>query len=181
MGIIRARLPQPLKQPQFSNKLMYAIRDFIVSHGCSFYDDEISTGIISNYFRLKNGICVEQKIAVRQEDAVCITTLSCPIPTKDQRLLAWALAVANDINQQIDDGCFLIDLETGDIRFRSFFSPGNAIYTEDIDMFLGYPKQMIQKHGAYFLPHFYPKFDNASESSYNKDTSPHFKEVHHEE
>lgn len=169
MGIIQARIPRKEAPQNFSTKLMFAIRDFISSHGCSYYDDEIDSGIIANYFRLKNGICVEQRITVRQDDAVCITTLSCPVPTKDPRLLAWAIAVANDINQQIDTGCFFIDLGSGDIRFRSYFSPGNTIYTEDIDMFLGYPKQMIQKHGAYFLPHFYPKFDNHSDITYNYD------------
>lgn len=181
MGIVKAKLPEKNTTQSFSIKLMIAIRDFVSSHGCTYYADELYRGIVSNYFRLKNGICIEQKITVRQGDAVCISTLSCPIPTKDQRLLTWALAVANDINQQIDNGCFIIDLESGDVRFRSFFSPGNTIYAEDIDMFLGYPKQIIQKHGAYFLPHFYPKFDKESESSYNKGKSPHLKELHHEE
>lgn len=160
MGIIRARIPQKNVPLQFSSKLMYAIRDFITSHGCNYYDDELSKGIIKNYFRLKNNICIEQAITVRQEDAVCITTLSCSVPTKDQRLIMWAISVANDINQHIDDGCFIVDVESGDIYFRSYYSPGNTIYTEDIDMFLGYPTEVIQKHGAHFLPHFYPQFDN---------------------
>lgn len=168
MGIIFARRPKENNPPQFNFKLMYAIRDFISAHGCSYYDDEIDKGIISNYFRIKNGICVEQQITVRQEDAVCITTLSCPVPADNQQLLTWALSVANEINQHVDDGCFFVDLETGDIRFRSYFSPGNTIYTEDIDMFLGYPKEMVQKHGAHFLPHFFPKFDKGQDCFYNK-------------
>lgn len=167
MGIIRARIPPKNQSMQHSMKLLYAIRDFITSHGCSYYNEDLPQGVIVNYFRLKNGICIEQRITIRQEDAVCITTLSCQLPSNNQQLLVWAMSITNDINQSIDDGCFYVDLETGDIRFRSYYSPGNTIYTEDIDMFLGYPKQIIQKHGAHFLPHFYPKFDNNTQSTYN--------------
>lgn len=167
MGIIKARIPQRNHKSLFSAKLMYAIRDFITSHGCSYYDDQLDEGIIKNYFKMKNGICIEQEITVHEGFAVCLTTLSCPVPANDQNLLIWALSVANDINQHIDDGCFLVDLETGDIRFRSYYSPGNTIYTEDIDMFLGYPKEIIQKHGVHFLPHFYPKFDSTINLTYN--------------
>lgn len=160
MGIIKARIPKKNTVPKYSSKLMYAIRDFITSHGCSYYDDEIESGIVKNYFRLKNGICIEQQITVKQEFAICITTLSCPIPPQDDNLVMWAMSVANDINQQIDDGCFYVDRKTGDIRFRSYYSPGNTIYTEDIDMFLGYPMEVIRKYGVGFLSHFRPEFDN---------------------
>ena len=48
-----------------SKKLEWALRDFITSTGGSYYDDEISNGIIALYFKLDNEICVEQKIHIK--------------------------------------------------------------------------------------------------------------------
>ena len=54
-----------------SKKLEWAIRDFITMCDGSYYDDEIDKGIIKSYFRLKNDICVEQKVQIRKEDYIC--------------------------------------------------------------------------------------------------------------
>ena len=59
-----------------SKKLEWALRDYITSAGMSYYDDEISNGIIALYFKLDNEIYVEQKVHIRQEDYLCYTTLA---------------------------------------------------------------------------------------------------------
>lgn len=45
----------------------------------------------------------------------------------------------NKVNRTLDYGSFEVDLESGDIRYRTYFNPGNAVYWEDLDMFLGIP------------------------------------------
>ena len=50
----------------------------------------------------------------------------------------------NKVNRTLDYGSFEVDLESGDIRYRTYFNPGNAVYWEDLDMFLGYPIQIIR-------------------------------------
>ena len=50
----------------------------------------------------------------------------------------------NNINRTLDYGNFEVDLESGDVRYRTYYNPGNMIYWEDLDMFLGYPMQVIR-------------------------------------
>lgn len=134
-----------------SKKLEWAIRDFITMCDGSYYDDEIDKGIIKSYFRLKNDICVEQKVQIRKEDYICYTTLSCHIDPNDKENVSKFVQMANSINLELDYGNFEIDFRTGDIRYKTVYEPDEKVYMEALDKLLGYPKRMIDKFGHCFL------------------------------
>lgn len=134
-----------------SKKLEWALRDFITSTSGSYYDDETEKGIIALYFRLGNGICVEQKVHIRQEDYICYTTLSCTINPREKEHILKYMQVANAINREIDYGNFEIDEKTGDIVFKSVYEPDYLVYKESLDKLTGYPRNIINKYGYRFL------------------------------
>ena len=138
-------------EPTHSRKLEYAIRDFITKCGGSYYDDELSEGVLTCYYQLNYEIAVEQKVIIRQVDYMCITTLSITLKNDDHMYgvkLLNLLVELNDINCYLDYGNFEYDMETGDIRFKSSYEPSNGIaYSEDLDKLLGYPRFAINKYG----------------------------------
>ncbi len=128
-------------------KLECALRDFIKSTGGSYYDDEISNGLISLYFKLDNEICIEQKVHIRQEKYVCYTTLSCYInPSQKEQLIKY-IKIANGINRELDYGNFEINEKTGDIIFKSVYEPDERVCMESLDKLIGYPRYIINKYG----------------------------------
>ena len=134
-----------------SKKLEWALRDFITSTVGSYYDDEISNGIVTLYFKLDNEICVEQKVHIRQEDYVCYTTLSCYInPSQKEQLLKY-IQISNAINRELDYGNFEIDEKSGDIIFKNVYEPDERVYMESLDKLIGYPRYIINKYGYRFL------------------------------
>lgn len=134
-----------------SKKLELALRSFILQQKVSIYDDEANQGIYKTYFRLKNGICVEQAITVGSSDYICRTTLSCSPKSGNQNMLTSLCILVNVLNCQIDYGNFEIDCHTGEIRYKTYLEPGDIIYDEDLDKLLGYPFEMIGKYGEAFL------------------------------
>ena len=138
-------------EPTHSRKLEYAIRDFISKCGGSYYDDELSEGVLTSYFQLNYNIAVEQRVIIRQADYICLTTLSITLKNDDHMYgvkLLNLLVELNDINCYLDYGNFEYDMETGDIRFKSSYEPSNGIaYSEDLDKLLGYPRFAINKYG----------------------------------
>lgn len=139
--------------PEHSKKLEWALRDFIKSTGNGYYDDDIKNGILASYFKLNNGICVEQKVQIRKDDYVCHTTLSCSVsPDNADRLLGF-VRVANAINRELDYGNFEVNETTGDILFRSYYKPEENVSPVALDMLLGYPKYIINLYGHFFEMH----------------------------
>lgn len=139
-----------MAMPKHSKKLEMALRNFITSMDGHYYDDEFHKGILASYFRLDNGICVEQKVHIRQTDYVCYTTLSVHTkPDNSQQILHY-IRIANDINLELDCGSFEIDAETGDIRFRTYYEPIDIVRMEAFDKLLGYPNYIINKYGHLF-------------------------------
>lgn len=138
-------------EPPHSRKLEHAIRDFITKCGGSYYDDELSEGVLTSYYQLNYEIAVEQKVIIRQVDYMCITTLSITLKNDDHMYgvkLLNLLVELNDINCYLDYGNFEYDMETGDIRFKSSYEPCNGIaYSEDLDKLLDYPRFAINKYG----------------------------------
>ena len=134
-----------------SKKLEWTIRDFVTSTGDSYYDDEISNGIISLYYKLDNEICVEQKVQIRREDYICYTTLSCCINPSQKERIVKCIQTANAINRELDYGNFEIDEKSGDIIFKSIYEPDERVYIESLDKLIGYPRYVINKYGCRFL------------------------------
>lgn len=134
-----------------SKKLEWALRDFITSTGGSYYDDEISNGIVTLYFKLDNEICVEQKVHIRQEDYICYTTLSCYINPSQKEQILKCIQTVNSINRELYYGNFEIDEKTGDIIFKSVYEPDERVYMESLDKLIGYPRHIISKYGYRFL------------------------------
>ena len=128
-----------------SKKLEFAIRDFITENGGSYYDDELYKGVLTSYFKLSEDMSVEQKIKIREDDVVCYTTLSVFVNMENKNLVNDVMRKLNLINLEITYGNFEMS-ENGDIRFRSYYSPNDKIYLEDIDMLLGYPKHIIKEY-----------------------------------
>lgn len=133
-----------------SKKLEWALRDFITSMCGYYYDDEIDKSILTAYFKLDNGICVEQKVHVRKEDYICYTTLSCYVQPEDKKSIVRCIQIANIINLENDYGNFEVDVNNGDIRFKTYYRPNEEVYMESLDKLLGYPKYIINKYGKWF-------------------------------
>ena len=134
-----------------SKKLEWAIRDFITSCGGSYYDDELHKSILKSYFRLKNDICVEQKVQIRKDDYICYTTLSLTVDPNKKKSISEFIEMANAINLELDYGNFEVDFRTGDIRYKTVYEPDDKVYMESLDKLLGYTKRMIDKFGYCFL------------------------------
>lgn len=133
-----------------SKKLEWAIRDFITLNDSSYYDDELDAGILLSYFKVGQNICVKQKIHIRQDDYVCYTTLSCHINPKSVKQINHFLQTINGINVELDYGNFEIDMQTGEIRFRTYYEPDEKVYMEALDKLLGYPMYIIKKYAHLF-------------------------------
>lgn len=135
---------------QHSKKLEWVLRDFMTLYDIMYYDEELDKGILTLYFRLQNGICVEQKVQIRKRDYICHTTLSCYVNPDNKKSVAKYVQIANSINLELDYGHFEIDLKTGDIRFKSCYEPGDKICFESLDKLVGYPRYIINKYGNMF-------------------------------
>ena len=133
-----------------SKKLEWALKDFIKSIGYAYYEDEIENGIIALYSKLNNGICVEQKIHIGIEDYVCYTNLSCFVSPKNKSAISHCKSVANAINTELNYGNFEILEDTGEIRYRTYYAPGDILYLESLDQLLGYPLHIINLYGTRF-------------------------------
>ena len=84
-------------------------------------------------------------------DCLCYTNLSGSAKHSGSNWQEKILLNINKVNRTLDYGSFEVDLESGDIRYRTYFNPGNAVYWEDLDMFLGYPMQVIRsRHSELF-------------------------------
>ena len=136
---------------RYSKKLERALRDFITSQGKTYSTEELPEGIVTSYFRLKNDICVMQRVHIRMNDYVCYTTLSCSPPPERKDEITRCLKVANEINRQIDYGNFEVNEETGEVYFKSYYEPDENVYMEALDKLLGYPMHVISEHGHLFL------------------------------
>ena len=140
-----------MAMPKHSKRLEMALRNFITSMDGDYYDDELNKGILSSYFRLNNGICVEQKVQIRRIDYICHTILSVHTTPDNTEQLFRYIAIANNINMELDYGSFEVDTTTGDIRFRTYYEPIDIVRMEAFDKLLGYPRHIINKYGHYFI------------------------------
>lgn len=137
-----------------SKKLEWLIRDFIAQNGCTYYDDELNAGILKSYFMLNNNIAVEKEIIIREEDCVCITTLSVTLKPCEKMYsgkLFDLLYELNEINCLLDYGHFEYRSANGDIRFKTSYEPDGTVCFEDLDKFLGYSSFAINKYGERIL------------------------------
>ena len=137
------------KPSKRSIELKMALKDFISMHGDTYYEGP-DTDALKQYFRLSNGMCVEQKILFGADDCTCYSTLHIRARPDETGLIHSLVMEANAINRELNYGNFEVDTSTGEIMFRSHYSPGNMIYMEDIDVLLGYPRHIISIHGARF-------------------------------
>ena len=126
-------------------KLEIAVLDFLTAHDVTYHIHGGFPKMYTCYFRLDNSIRIEQEIHTRDEDFLCYTNLYKSAKCLGNNWQDMILRNINRINRTLDYGSFEVDLENGDIRYRTYFNPGNAIYWEDLDMFLGYPMQVIRK------------------------------------
>lgn len=127
------------------NKLELAVLDFLTAHDTTYHIHGGRPGVYTCYFRLNETLCIEQEIHIRDQDYLCYTNLSRSAKHLGSNWQEKILHNINRINRTLDYGSFEVDLESGDIRYRTCFSPGNTIYWEDLDMFLGYPMQMVRR------------------------------------
>lgn len=140
-----------MAMPKHSKRLEMALRNYITSIGGHYYDDQMNKGILTSYFKLDHGICVEQKVYIRQAEYVCHTILSIHTTPENTEQMIRYIAIANNINTELDYGNFEVDTTTGDIRFRSYYEPIDIVRMEAFDKLLGYPRHVINEYGQYFL------------------------------
>lgn len=126
------------------SKLEIAVLDFLTAHDTTYHIHGGFPKMYTCYFRLDNAICIEQEIHIRDVDYLCYTNLSRNAKHLGSNWQEKILLNINKVNRTLDYGSFEVDLESGDVRYRTYFNPGNAIYWEDLDMFLGYPIQIIR-------------------------------------
>lgn len=127
-----------------TNKLELSILDFLTAHDTTYHIQGGCPGVYYCYFRLDETLCIEQEIYVRADDCLCYTNLSRNAKCLGSNWQEQILLRINNINRTLDYGNFEVDLESGDVRYRTYYNPGNMIYWEDLDMFLGYPMQVIR-------------------------------------
>ena len=125
-------------------KLEIAVLDFLTAHDVTYHIHGGFPKMYTCYFRLDDAICIEQEIHIRDVDCLCYTNLSRSAKHLGSNWQEKILLNINKVNRTLDYGSFEVDLESGDIRYRTYFNPGNAVYWEDLDMFLGYPMQIIR-------------------------------------
>lgn len=125
-------------------KLQIAVLDFLTAHDVTYHIHGGFPKIYTCYFRLDDAICIEQEIHIRDVDFLCYINLSRNAKHLGSNWQEKILLNINKVNRTLDYGSFEVDLESGDIRYRTYFNPGNAVYWEDLDMFLGYPMQIIR-------------------------------------
>lgn len=150
--------PQHTKR-KYSNKLMWELKDFFAKHDEGYYDEKEKEGILTNYYEVKNGICLQNDIQVRQEDFICTSVLSISLEkflnlaTEDMKkdLRLELLECCNRINIELDYGHFeLIDMYGISIAYKTYFNPQGGECFDGLDMLIGYPMGMVEKYGMEF-------------------------------
>ena len=126
------------------NKLELMVLDFLTAHDTAYHIHSGSPGVYTCYFRLDDAICIEQEIHIRKVDCLCYTILSRNAKSLGQDWQEKILHRINNINRVLDYGNFEVDPVSGDIRYRTYLNSDNSTYWEDLDMFLGYPMQIIR-------------------------------------
>lgn len=149
--IVLFKMKHSENEQKHSKKLEWFLRDFITSVGGCYYDDKIGEGIMSQYFRLDNNICIEQNIEIRQEDYLCRTYLSCTIDPCNKSHFTRCVCAANRINAKLDYGNFEINEKTGDIIYRTYYKPDNIVDFNALDKLMGYPRHVINRYGHLFV------------------------------
>ena len=149
-------------------KLEIAVLDFLTVHDVTYHIHGGFPKMYTCYFRLDDTICIEQEVHIRDVDCLCYTNLSRSAKHLGSNWQEKILLNINKVNRTLDYGSFEVDLESGDIRYRTYFNPGNAVYWEDLDMFLGYPMQIIRNRYSDFQKRrnpFYMSYKSSSKSS----------------
>jgi hypothetical protein len=126
------------------SELEIAVLDFLTAYGITYHIHCGFPQMYTCYFQLNDSIGIEQEIHIRDEDCLCYTNLSRNAKQLGYNWQEKILFNINRINRTLDYGSFEVDLESGDIRYRTYFNSGNAICWESLDMFLGYPMQIIR-------------------------------------
>lgn len=144
---------------KYSNKLMWELKDFFAKQDAGYYDERENEGILTNYYEVKNGICLQNDIQVRQEDFICTSVLSISLEkfmdlaTEDMKkdLRVELLECCNRINTELDYGHFeLIDIYGISIVYKTYFNPHGGECFDGLDMLIGYPMGMVEKYGLEF-------------------------------
>ncbi len=133
-----------------SKELEFAVRNFITLMDGHYYYDELEAGVLKSYFRLKNDLCVEQRLQIRNCDYICLNTISYCVSPKDEKEILRCIRIANSINCELDYGCFQVNTDNGEIIFRTYYEPDDKVYMEALDKLLGYPNYIIIKYGNRF-------------------------------
>ena len=101
----------------YSQKLMWALRNFITETGSGYYDDRIDEGILSMYYALSEvDVKIHVEVTVTEESYRCKIQMHCHLDPDHENygdavlLLLYDL---NKINMEIEDGCFTLDSNTG--------------------------------------------------------------------
>lgn len=100
------------------------------------------------YFKLNNGICIEQKIFIRNNNYICYTNLAITFDIKNVEEMKELFRVINKINTNIEYGNF--EFFNGELRFKTFYSPREVIDMELLDELIGYPHYIINQYGNEF-------------------------------
>lgn len=127
-----------------TKRIELSVLNFLEAHDVAYHIHSGLPGVYTCYFRIDETVCIEQEIHIREDDCLCYTNLSRNAKCLGRNWQQEILHRINSINRTLDYGNFEVDSETGDIRYRTYFSPGNAVYLEDLDQFLGYPMQVIR-------------------------------------
>ena len=124
------------------------------------------------YFKLNNGICIEQKIFIADNNYLCYTNLALSFNTISTDEISELYRVMNKINTEIEYGNF--EFYSGDLRFRTFYSPGEAIELELLDELIGYPYHIINYYGDEFRKIIKRRIVNKIEKYREKIASKYF-------
>lgn len=100
------------------------------------------------YFKLNNGICIEQKIFIKNNNYLCYTNLSLTFDVNTIGEISELYRVINKINTRIEYGNF--EFCAGNLRFKTFYSPREIIDMELLDELIGYPHYIINEYGNEF-------------------------------
>lgn len=126
------------------SKLEIAVLDFLTAHDITYHIHGGFPQMYTCYFRINETVFLEQEIHIRDEDCLCYTNLSQSAKCLGSRWQDLVLRNINIINCTLDYGSFEVDLENGDIWYRTYFNPGNAVCWEALDLLFGYPMQVIR-------------------------------------
>ncbi|HOF94777.1 MAG TPA: hypothetical protein PLE79_04505 [Clostridia bacterium] len=133
----------------YSQKLMWALRNFITETGSGYYDDRIDEGILSMYYALSEvDVKIHVEVTVTEESYRCKIQMHChldPDHEDYENAVLLLLYDLNEINMEVEDGCFTLDSNTGFIHCRTFYEPGDTVSNVSLDRLLGYPQYLINK------------------------------------